>query len=75
VKQARAYLKSIFDESVEQEFLTKDPSRKLKIPKNLRPKGKQVLTWEQLWLALERSSSSLPRICYQMLPTARKNLL
>lgn len=48
VKQARSYLKSIFDEAIEQEFLTKDPTRKLKIPKNLRPKDKQVLTWEQL---------------------------
>ena len=53
VKQARSYLKSIFDEAIEQEFLTKDPSRKLRVPKNLRPKDKQVLTWEQLWLALE----------------------
>lgn len=48
VKQARSYLKSIFDEAVEQEFLVRDPSRKLKIPKNLRPKDKQVLSWEQL---------------------------
>ena len=48
VKQARSYLKSIFDEAIEQEFLVKDPTRKLKIPKNLRPKDKQVLTWEQL---------------------------
>jgi integrase len=52
VKQARSYLKSIFDEAIEQEFLTKDPSRKLRIPKNLRPKDKQVLNWEQLWRAL-----------------------
>jgi hypothetical protein len=41
VKQARSYLKSIFDEAIEQEFLTKDPTRKLKIPKNLRPKDKR----------------------------------
>ncbi|MCU1249998.1 MAG: integrase family protein [Edaphobacter sp.] len=52
VKQARSYLKSIFDEAIEQEFLVKDPTRKLKIPKNLRPKDKQVLSWEQLWLVL-----------------------
>lgn len=52
VKQARSYLKSIFDEAIEQEFLVKDPTRKLKIPKNLRPKDKQVLNWEQLWLVL-----------------------
>jgi hypothetical protein len=48
VSQARSYLKSIFDEAIEQEYLTKDPSRKLRIPKNLRPKDKQVLSWEQL---------------------------
>jgi hypothetical protein len=51
VKQARSYLKSIFDEAIEQEFLVKDPTRKLKIPKNLRPKDKEVLSWEQLWLS------------------------
>jgi len=56
VKQARSYLKSIFDEAIEQEFLTKDPTRKLKTPKNLRPKDKQVLTWQQLWLALAKST-------------------
>lgn len=53
VKHARSYLKSIFDEAIEQEFLTKDPSRNLKIPKNLRPKDKQVLSWEQIWEALQ----------------------
>ena len=56
VKQARSYLKSIFDETIEQEFLVKDPTRKLKIPRNLRPKDKQVLTWEQLWRALQKTS-------------------
>jgi hypothetical protein len=34
------YLKSIFDEAIEQEFLVKDPTRTLKVPKNLRPKDK-----------------------------------
>ena len=48
VKQARSYLKSIFDEAIEQEFLVKDPTRTLKIPKNLRPKDKQILTWDQM---------------------------
>jgi integrase len=52
VKQARSYLKFIFDEAIEQEYLTKDPGRKLRIPKNLRPKDKQVLNCEQLWLIL-----------------------
>ena len=48
VKQARSYLRSIFDEAIEQEFLVKHPTRKLRIPKNLRPKDKQILSWEQL---------------------------
>jgi integrase len=56
VKQARSYLKSIFGEIVDQDFLVKDPTRKLKTPRNLRPKDKQVLAWEQLWLALERTN-------------------
>jgi integrase len=56
VKQARSYLKSIFGEIVDQDFLVKDPTRKLKTPRNLRPKDKRVLTWEQLWLALEQTN-------------------
>jgi integrase len=56
VKQARSYLKSIFDEAIEQEFLVKDPTRKLKIPKNLRPKDKQILTWDQLRAVLTRAT-------------------
>jgi hypothetical protein len=39
VKQARSYLKSIFDEAIEQEFLVKDPTRKLKIPKESSAQG------------------------------------
>ncbi len=33
VKQACSYLKSIFDEAIEQECLIKEPTRKLKIPR------------------------------------------
>jgi len=61
VKQARSYLKSIFDEAIEQEFLVKDPTRTLKIPKNLRPKGKQILTWEQMG-AIVASASRRDRL-------------
>jgi integrase len=50
------YPKSIFDEAIEQEFLVKDPTRTLKIPKNLRPKDKQILTWEQLRAVLDAAS-------------------
>ena len=56
VKQARSYLKSIFDEALEQEFLMKDPTRKLKTPKNLRPKDKRVLSWEELWSILAKTA-------------------
>jgi integrase len=56
VKQARSYLRSIFDEAIEQEFLLKDPTRKLKIPKNLRPKDKQIREWDQLWQILAHAS-------------------
>lgn len=61
VKQARSYLKSIFDEAIEQEFLVKDPTRTLKIPKNLRPKDKQILTWEQMG-AIVASASRRDRL-------------
>jgi len=56
VKQARSYLKSIFDEVIEQEFLVRDPTRTLKIPKNLRPKDKQILTWEQMRAILAKAA-------------------
>jgi integrase len=56
VKQARSYLKSIFDEAIEQEFMVKDPTRTLKIPKNLRPKDKQILTWEQMGAILAKAA-------------------
>jgi integrase len=55
VKQARSYLKSIFDEAIEQEFLVKDPTRKLKTPKNLRPKNKGILSWDEMWLILSET--------------------
>jgi integrase len=56
VKQARSYLKSIFDDAIEQESLIKDPTRKLRIPKNLRPKDKRILTWEQLGAVLAKAT-------------------
>jgi hypothetical protein len=55
VQQARSYMKSILDEAIDQEFLLRDPTRKLKIPKNLRPKDKRVLSWEQLRSMLDQT--------------------
>jgi integrase len=48
VLQMRAYLRDIFVEAVDQEFLVKDPARKLKVPAHLRETDKTTLTWEQL---------------------------
>jgi integrase len=55
-QQARSNLRSIFDEAMEQEFLVKNPTRKLRIHKNLRPKDKQILTWEQLRAVLANAT-------------------
>ena len=57
VLQACSYLKSIFSEAVEQDFLLKDPSRKVTAPLNLRGKDKTVLTWDQLRLVLANLSA------------------
>lgn len=52
VLQIRAYLRDIFAEAVEQDFLTKDPARKVTVPAQLRDTDRTTLTWEQLRLAL-----------------------
>jgi integrase len=54
VLQIRAYIKAIFAEAVDQDFLPKDPARKVKTPANLRETDKTVLSWEQLAAALAR---------------------
>ena len=48
VKHARLYLKAIFEEAIDQDFLTKNPARKLALPKQLRAVDKTTLTWDQL---------------------------
>ena len=52
VKHARFYLKAIFEEAIEQEFVAKNPARKLALPKQLRAVDKTTLTWDQLRLVL-----------------------
>src|ERR1700761_2344330 len=52
VLQMRAYIKDIFAEAVDQDFLVKDPARKLKVPAQLRATDTTTLTWDQLRLAL-----------------------
>jgi integrase len=48
VLQLRAYLRDIFAEAVDQDFLAKDPARKLRTPTQLRATDKTTLTWDQL---------------------------
>ncbi len=53
VLQMCAYLRDIFEEAVDQDFLIKDPAARLRLPKQLRESDKTTLTWEQLRAALE----------------------
>ena len=53
VLQMRAYLRDIFAEAVDQDFLTKDPARKVKVPTQLRETDTTSLTWDQLRSALD----------------------
>lgn len=50
----RAYLRDIFVEAVDQDFLSKDPARKVRVPAQLRETDKTTLSWEQLRKALSR---------------------
>ncbi|HLZ39778.1 MAG TPA: tyrosine-type recombinase/integrase [Candidatus Sulfotelmatobacter sp.] len=54
VLQMRAYLRDIFVEAVDQDFLSKDPARKVRVPAQLRETDKTTLSWEQLRKALSR---------------------
>ncbi len=54
VLQMRAYLRDIFAEAVDQDFLVKDPARKIKVPAQLRATDTTTLTWDQLRLALSK---------------------
>jgi integrase len=54
VLQIRSYMRAIFAEAVDQDYLPKDPARLVKVPANLREVDKTVLTWDQLRAALDR---------------------
>jgi integrase len=54
VLQIRSYVRAIFAEAVDQDFLAKDPARMVKPPANLRDVDKTTLTWDQLRAALEK---------------------
>src|SRR6266446_9502986 len=48
VLQIRAYLRDIFAEAVDQDFLPKDPARKVEVPKQLADTDTTTLSWDQL---------------------------
>ncbi len=48
VLQIRAYLRDIFAEAVDQDFLPKDPARKVDVPAQLADTDTTVLSWDQL---------------------------
>jgi integrase len=54
VLQIRSYMRAIFAEAVDQDFIPKDPARMVRPPANLREVDKTTLSWEQLRAALER---------------------
>jgi hypothetical protein len=56
VLQMRAYIRDIFAQAVDQDFLVKDPAGKLKVPAQLRATDTTTLTWDQLRLALSKLS-------------------
>jgi integrase len=53
VLQMCAYVRDIFEEAVEQDFLYKNPAKRVKVSKHLRPRDETTLTWDQLRMALE----------------------
>ena len=54
VLQIRAYLRDVFAEAVDQDFLVKDPARKITVPSQMRDSDKTTLTWPQLRDVLSR---------------------
>ncbi len=54
VLQIRSYMRAIFAEAVDQDFLSRDPARMVKVPANLREVDKTTLTWDQLRAALAK---------------------
>jgi integrase len=56
VLQIRAYVRDIFAEAVDQDFLPKDPARKVEVPKQLADTDTTVLNWDQLRSVLAKLS-------------------
>lgn len=56
VKMTRAYMRSVFAEAVDQDFLRKNPARGLKLPKHTKPVAHPVLSMEQMQALLAASA-------------------
>jgi hypothetical protein len=54
IKATSSYLRDIFAEAVDQDFLVKDPARKVTVPTQLRETDRTTLTWPQLRGALSK---------------------
>ena len=65
VLQMRAYLRDMFSEAVDQDFLSKDPSIKVKVPAKLRATDTTTLTWDQLRAALDDMEPH-DRVCLEL---------
>ena len=61
VKMARAYLKSIFSEATEQDYIRKNPARGLRTPKQLKTTKRPFLSMEEIAALLKAANlSDLP---------------
>lgn len=59
------YLKAICAEAVEQDFLTKDPGRKLKRPKTRKP-DETILTWTEYQNVIEAADTMRDRLAIKV---------
>ena len=60
VLQIRAYLRDIFAEAVDQDFLVKDPARKVTVPTQLRDTDRTTLTWSAVARCALKAKSERP---------------
>ena len=65
VLQMRAYLRDVFAEAVNQNFLVKDPAARVKVPSHLAETDKMTLTFDQLRAALEDMDPT-DRVCLEL---------
>ena len=56
VLQMRTYVRDIFSEALDQEFLVRDPALRVKVPGQLKQTDKTTLTWDHLRMAIDELS-------------------